>query len=1367
MPKLSCYKPKKSKEIYLLHFDRYKANMLQPFLKKVFPLIIFALLSSIFNPFSGRVMAQSNLEDKIVSVDFQDISIEQAMGELEEKYKIRFSYINNYILQTLQKKTTLKLEQKPLREVLSNLFGPDNISFSFLTDIVVLKINEPEIQNFSGKVKDKETQATIPFVNIGLKGKRKGTSSNIEGEFIIKSGRTDTLIFSHIGFERIEILASTLENENSVIYLTPSAQIIPEITVNENYEKSLIENARKKALSYQYSLQTAKAFYRQISKIDDVYPEIYEILYDVSYSRKGIANWKINNGRFALRGDIFEKEYLYHINFTLISKHLKSFDDGISDENLLLSPIRENPEQFYDIELKNFIKYQDRLVAILEFIPNVTIGFPVFKGDIYIDTKNYDILKLKGEILGASINLVKGKGSKISDYRRKIDMAYRELEDESLVLDYINITHTFNHSKRKQYDRQITTHSFLSFYNHDLDADKSQSDSLINTDEYSFNSEVILQHESQMNNEEEELLSDLEKIKGVNYNPKFWQENPIVRRTPIEENVIQSFEASGTFGNLYVDWLKENQLRENEETNEEQDAIPASLGVLENEKKNEAASKTIHEITSNLGKITQEDLENNSVKFPNHDAVILFDKGIIRYDIVDSDGLVKLVIEKTRRIKIQTQEGVKHGNIKIKFPKNARINYVKANTYNLDLNDNISRNKIKKRDIVTDFTNRYENERGKFKYALNEDTTVAYKILTMPEVRVGSIIEYTYELIYDDYENLIPWFFQNKLPTEYSELELLIPHFYEYKTDLQGLYPAHQIIKESVSQNISGNIRMAAIAEFANWDYMQMGYSNWMNTNTAPRYNGQNINYQQAVSTLRTVFILKDLPPIPENPGINQVSKLTFNLSGYSNVNPMGIFQDATWLQRIRWNRYGPSFFNNNFTAFNRGINRPVTSRYSGRRWTRESLEDDFKRHPMRAVFPGEENELLIGEKLPTKTQSWEEVNKVLITHENFGQQLKNSKKFTKKLIPLFDFIDSDLARMVRIYKYVQNNVRWNGEYSIFVSQDLKKIAESKRGNSADVNLFLTALLNDAGIKANPVVLSTKTHGPLLQSVPDIRKLNNVIAEVKINGKTILLDATDFMRGYNLISAEDMNGLAWKVSSDNPEWLNILNARSTQFSYAKMHLDMVGAMEGEITYQQTNFMALDKRREIYEKQLSRKLQSVFESRFNDVKVDNMAFINLTEFDKPLKSNYKFRTLDFSEKQADSIVVNPMMLEQMRANPFSADSIIDPITLLYPKNYVHVITLEIPEGYKIARAPQNTDIKFEKELSDFLVKMGKDSLVAQFIYQVSYNMNEINVSSTIHTRSNEIFPSEYPEFKAFFDKIMTKHREKIVFIRKED
>ena len=43
---------------------------------------------------------------------------------------------------------------------------------------------------------------------------------------------------------------------------------------------------------------------------------------------------------------------------------------------------------------------------------------------------------------------------------------------------------------------------------------------------------------------------DLATIKKTTYDPAFWQNNAVVKRTPIEEQVIKSFEQKGAFGTM-------------------------------------------------------------------------------------------------------------------------------------------------------------------------------------------------------------------------------------------------------------------------------------------------------------------------------------------------------------------------------------------------------------------------------------------------------------------------------------------------------------------------------------------------------------------------------------------------------------------------------------------------------------------------------------------------------------------------------------------------------------------------------------------------------------------------------------------------
>jgi hypothetical protein len=43
---------------------------------------------------------------------------------------------------------------------------------------------------------------------------------------------------------------------------------------------------------------------------------------------------------------------------------------------------------------------------------------------------------------------------------------------------------------------------------------------------------------------------DLDEIKSVKYDPEFWANNAVVKRTPVEDEVIKSFEQKGAFGTM-------------------------------------------------------------------------------------------------------------------------------------------------------------------------------------------------------------------------------------------------------------------------------------------------------------------------------------------------------------------------------------------------------------------------------------------------------------------------------------------------------------------------------------------------------------------------------------------------------------------------------------------------------------------------------------------------------------------------------------------------------------------------------------------------------------------------------------------------
>jgi len=86
----------------------------------------------------------------------------------------------------------------------------------------------------------------------------------------------------------------------------------------------------------------------------------------------------------------------------------------------------------------------------------------------------------------------------------------------------------FDYYRNDSLKTQVTSTSTLSFFEH-----------------YSPDSRKRLGR--QFGNNE----SDWQKLNTIGYNQEFWRENAIVKRTPIEEEVINSFERNSSFESIF------------------------------------------------------------------------------------------------------------------------------------------------------------------------------------------------------------------------------------------------------------------------------------------------------------------------------------------------------------------------------------------------------------------------------------------------------------------------------------------------------------------------------------------------------------------------------------------------------------------------------------------------------------------------------------------------------------------------------------------------------------------------------------------------------------------------------------------------
>lgn len=120
--------------------------------------------------------------------------------------------------------------------------------FSLLLPIIIIVGTALNISGQSilrGFIKDKTSDKSIPYVNIGLLGEDIGTVSNYDGTFeltIPANKENSLLVISSIGYENLETKISQLSLDNSPLTfnLVPKTYNIEEVVVTKKALKSKI-----------------------------------------------------------------------------------------------------------------------------------------------------------------------------------------------------------------------------------------------------------------------------------------------------------------------------------------------------------------------------------------------------------------------------------------------------------------------------------------------------------------------------------------------------------------------------------------------------------------------------------------------------------------------------------------------------------------------------------------------------------------------------------------------------------------------------------------------------------------------------------------------------------------------------------------------------------------------------------------------------------------------------------------------------------------------------------------------------------------------------------------------------------------------
>ena len=380
---------------------------------------------------------------------------------------------------------------------------------------------------------------------------------------------------------------------------------------------------------------------------------------------------------------------------------------------------------------------------------------------------------------------------------------------------------------------------------------------------------------------------------------------------------------------------------------------------------------------------------------------------------------------------------------------------------------------------------------------------------------------------------------------------------------------------------------------------------------------------------------------------------------------------------------------------------------------------------------------------------TWEGVAKTIFKDKEFGAELKLKDYFATDLKVLIDKATDPKDQLMMIFKYVQKTMNWNKKTSYYVNKGVQKAYLEKTGNIAEINLMLVSMLRSVGIKSNPVLVSTIDNG--LPVFPNRTVFNYVIAAAEIEGKQILMDATNKLTTPNVLPLKVLN---WKGRLINEDGTSIAidlipsSLSEQNFSISGTINAALASISGTVTTQRTNYDAFKfrttnatKNQEIYLEDIGNSL--------NKIEIDAYSIQNKSEdLSKPILENFNFLWSNAYDVIGEKIYINPLLFFTDTKNPLVQEERQMPIYFGFPHRYIYNVKLEIPKGYVLESMPES--IRFVTENKE-----------ASYTITTIFKENKINIKVTKDVNKAIFAVEDYTMLKDFFQNCIDKQNEKIV------
>ncbi len=332
----------------------------------------------------------------------------------------------------------------------------------------------------------------------------------------------------------------------------------------------------------------------------------------------------------------------------------------------------------------------------------------------------------------------------------------------------------------------------------------------------------------------------------------------------------------------------------------------------------------------------------------------------------------------------------------------------------------------------------------------------------------------------------------------------------------------------------------------------------------------------------------------------------------------------------------------------------------------------------------------------------WDDVAKEIT--ERFQAMTKGAKEIKGKAKELTDKTSGERERAQAIYRYLQQNITSSNLAGVSLGREADGILNGKRGDPDEINALYVAMLKEAKVDADLVLVAAQNWQTLARQFPNLSQFSRVITRVNLKEGVVFADPADAAAPFGELPwfERGVTGLAVKGSKVQEAQIPA-GVPEDNTSEVKVALTVARdwKAEGDAELDLKGSEAIDMRGDLLEDSpadLEKQIEEYFAFGRSDASVSGILHPDLHDASQPFTLKAHVGEKLTGDSGPGELLLNPWIDDDYLSPIFKGGERHSQVRFRNPEKRVSTSTWQLPPEIKVEQLPK--EVKLDNDLGSF-------------------------------------------------------------------